>query len=220
MDRRTFLSTFGVSLLAVPLAAEAQQARKVARIGYLSLGTATTNAGLRKAFTDGLRDHGWIEEKNIAIEYRWEGAGTLTLDALAAELARLPLDAIFAVDTPAALAMKRTGTSLPVVFATVSEPVVIGLADSLARPGRNFTGLTTINRELMSKRLELLKETIPGLTGVGYLANPGYVVHKTQLTEMTAAARGLGLTLHLSEVRSPSEFEGAFASMAAAHVGD
>src|SRR5438876_6179518 len=179
MDRRTFLNTFGMGFLAAPIAAAAQQAGKVARIGYLSLGTATANAGLRKAFTDGLRDHGWVEDRNIAIEYRWEGAGTLTLDALAAELARLPLDAIFAVDTPAALAMKRTGTSLPVVFATVSEPVVIGLADSLARPGRNFTGLTTINRELMSKRLEILKETIPGLTRVGYLANPGYEVHKS-----------------------------------------
>jgi putative ABC transport system substrate-binding protein len=219
MDRRTFLSAVGGSLLTVPLPAEAQQAGKIARIRYLALGTATTNAGLRKAFIDGLRDHGWIEERNIAIEYRWEGAGKLTLDALAAELARLPLDLIFAVNTPASLAAKRTGTTLPVVFAQVSEPVAIGLVDSLARPGRNFTGLTTINRELMSKRLELLKETIPGLTRVGYLANPGYEVHKPQLTEMNAAARGLGLTLHLNEVRSPSEFEGAFARMAAAHVG-
>ncbi|PYN42207.1 MAG: ABC transporter substrate-binding protein [Candidatus Rokuibacteriota bacterium] len=208
-----------VSLILAPLAAEGQQAEKRARIGYLSSGTATANAGLRKAFTDGLRDHGWIEEKNIAIEYRWEGAGKPTLDALAAELARLPLDAIFAVDTPASLAMKRTGTTLPVVFATVSEPVVIGLVDSLSRPGRNFTGLTTINRELMPKRLEVLKETIPGLTRVAYLANPGYEVHKAQLTEMGAAARSLGLTLHLAEVRAPSEFEGAFARMAAAHVG-
>jgi putative ABC transport system substrate-binding protein len=219
MDRRTFLSTFGVSLLAASLAAEAQQVGKGARIGYLSPGTATANAGLRKAFTDGLRNHGWIEGQNIAIEYRWEGAGTPTLDALAAELTRMPLDAIFAVNTPASLATKRTGTTLPVVFAIVSEPVEIGLVESLPRPGRNFTGLTTINRELMSKRLEVLKETIPGLTRVGYLANPGYEVHEAQLTEMDADARGLGLTLHLAEVRAPAEFEGAFARMAAAHVG-
>jgi putative ABC transport system substrate-binding protein len=211
----------GVSAGAVlsPFAAGAQQAGKAARIGYLSLGTATTNAGFRKAFIDGLRDHGWVEEKNIVIEYRWQGAGKPTLDALAAELAQLPLDVIFAVNTPAALAVKRTGSRLPVVFAQVSEPVAIGLVDSLARPGRNFTGLTTINRELMSKRLEVLKETIPGLARVGYLANPDYEVHKTQLTEMSAAARGLGLTLHLAEVRAASEFEGAFARMAAAHVG-
>jgi ABC-type uncharacterized transport system substrate-binding protein len=141
------------------------------------------------------------------------------LDVLAAELARMPLDVLFAVNTPAALATKQTGTTLPVVFAQVSEPVAIGLVDSLARPGRNFTGLTTINRELMSKRLELLKEAIPSLARVGYLANPGYEVHRSQLTEMIAAARDLGMTLHLAEVRSPSEFEGAFARMAAAHVG-
>src|SRR5262245_1195259 len=101
----------------------------------------------------------------------------------------------------------------------VSEPVAIALVESLARPGRNITGLTTMNRELMSKRLELLKETIPGLTRVGYLANPGYEVHKAQLTEMDAAARGLGLTLHLVEVRAPSGLEGAFARMAAVQVG-
>ena len=219
MHRRTFLSTFAVGLLAAPVAAQGQPAGKVARIGYLALGTATTNAGYRKVFTDGLRDHGWIEQKNIAIEYRWAGTGQATLDTLAAELARLPLDVIFAVNTPVSLATKRTGTTLPVVFAQVSEPVAIGLVDSLARPGRNFTGLTTINRELMSKRLELLKETLPGLTHVGYLANPGYEVHKPQLTEMSTAARGLGLTLHLAEVRSPAEFAGAFARMAAAHVG-
>ena len=219
MDRRTFLSTLAAGLLAAPVAAQGQPAGKVARIGYLAGGTATTNAGFRKAFTDGLRDHGWIEEKNIAIEYGWAGAGQSTLDALAAELARLPLDVIFAVNTPASLATKRTGTTLPVVFAQVSEPVAIGLVDSLARPGRNFTGLTTINRELMSKRLDLLKEAIPGLTRVGYLANPEYEVHKPQLTEMSTAARGLGLTLHLAEVRSSAEFEGAFARMAAAHVG-
>ncbi len=130
----------------------------------------------------------------------------------------MPLDAIFAVTTPAALATKRTGTTLPVVFAAVSEPVAIGLVDSLSRPGRNFTGLTTINRELMAKRLEVLKETIPGLARVGYLANPGYEVHKLQLVEMDAAARGLGLTLHLAEVRAPAEIAGAFARMAAAHV--
>jgi putative ABC transport system substrate-binding protein len=212
------LVTLALGLLVVPLAA-AQPAGKVARIGYLSPGTATTGAGELKAFTDGLRHHGWIEGQNIAIEYRWEGAGTPTFDALAAELVRLPLDAIFATGTPAAVAMKRTGTTLPVVFAAVSDPVEIGLVESLPRPGRNFTGLTTINRELMSKRLEMLKGTIPGLTRVGYLANPGYEAHEAQLTEVEAAARGLGLTLHLAEVRAPAEFEGAFARLAAAHVG-
>jgi putative ABC transport system substrate-binding protein len=219
MDRRAFLTMVGGSMLAGPLPAPGQQAGKATRIGYLAPGTATTNAGLRKAFTDGLRDHGWIEERNLAIEYRWAGDEQSTLNAQAAELARLPLDLIFAINTPAALAMKRTGTRLPIVFAQVSEPIAIGLVESLARPGCNFTGLTTINRELMAKRLELLKETIPGLTRVGHLANPGYEVHKAQVAEMTAAARALGLSLHLAEVRSPSEFEGAFARLTAAQVG-
>jgi ABC-type uncharacterized transport system substrate-binding protein len=221
MTRRTIglLVTFVLGLLVVPLAADAQPAGKVARIGYLAPGTATTSTVTRQAFTEGLRHHGWLEGQNLAIEYRWGGAGTPTLEALAAELARLPLDAIVATNTPAALATKRTGTTLPVVFASVSEPVELGLVESLARPGRNFTGLTTINRELMAKRLELLKETLPGLTQVGYLANPGYAAHDAQLTEMEAAARGLGLTLQLAEARAPAEFEGAVARLAAARVG-
>src|SRR5437660_10694600 len=219
MDRRAFITVVGGSIFIAPLPIQAQATGKVARIGYLAPGTATTNAGLRKACSDGLRDHGWIEGQNIVTEYRWAGDEQPTLNALAAELARLPLQLIFAINTPAALAMKRTGTRLPVVFAQVSEPIAIGLVESLARPGRNFTGLTTINRELMSKRLELLKEAIPGLTRVGHLANPGYEVHKAQLTEMTAAARALGLTLHVAEVRSPSEFEAAFARFTAAQVG-
>ena len=217
MDRRVFLAG-AAALLAAPLGVEAQQTGTRARIGYLSSGTARASAGLRKAFADGLQAHGWIEGKNIAIEFRWEGMGK-TLDSHAAELAGLPLDVILAVSTPAALAMKRTGTTLPIVFATVSEPVVTGLVGSLARPGGNFTGLTTINRELMSKRLEVLKEAIPGLARIGYLANPGYAVHQVQLNEMNAAARSLGLTLHLAEVRAASELEPAFARMAAAQVG-
>src|SRR5262249_29896118 len=138
-----------LGLAFAPLAIEAQESGKIYRIGYLSSGTATANAGLRQAFEDGLRDHGWIEGKNIAVEYRWEGAGKTALDALAAELKRLPLDAIFAVNTPASLAMKRTGTTLPVVFATVSEPVAIGLVDCLCRTWLNFTEHTAINRALI-----------------------------------------------------------------------
>jgi ABC-type uncharacterized transport system substrate-binding protein len=221
MDRRAFLAgaaALFTALLATLRAGQAQQAGKVYRIGYLSSGTSTASAGVTKVFTDGLQDHGWIEGTNITVEYRWGGMGK-TLDAHAAELARLPLDVIVAVNTPAALAMKRTRTTLPVVFATVSEPVVTGLVGSLARPGTNFTGLTTINRELMSKRLEVLKQAIPSLARVGYLANPGYAVHQAQLPEMNAAARSLGLTLHLAEVRTPSELEGAFARLAAARVG-
>ena len=179
MRRRAFLAGSVATVCAAGLAA-AQSPTRTARIGYLSPGTSAANAGLRRAFIEGLRAHGWVEERNLAIEYRWEGESKATLETLAIELTRLPLDVIFAVNTPASLATKRTGTSLPVVFAVVSEPVEIGLVESLQRPGRNFTGLTTINRELMSKRLEVLKETLPGLTRVGYLANPTYQIHTAQ----------------------------------------
>src|SRR5258705_13596675 len=116
ISRRRFLIAASAGALAAQVAAEAQPVGKAARIGYLSLGTAATNDELRKAFIDGLRAHGWVEEKNIVIEYRWQGAGKPTLDALAAELVRTPLDVIFAVNTAASLAVKRTGTRLPVVF--------------------------------------------------------------------------------------------------------
>jgi putative ABC transport system substrate-binding protein len=201
MTRRTIglFIIFALSLLGAPLAVEAPPAGKVARIGYLAPSTVTTSAGGLKAFTEGLRQHGWIEGQNLTIEYRWAEGRYERLPNLAADLARLPLDAIFAVNTPTALAMQRTGTTRPVIFASVSEPVEIGLVESLPRPGRNFTGLTTINRELMAKRLEVLTETLPGLTQVGYLANPDYVTH--------------------AEARAPAELEGAFARLAAAHVG-
>src|SRR5215831_20189879 len=130
------------------------------------------------------------------------GGGKLDqLPQLAAELVRLPVEVMFAVNTPAVLAVKQTGTQLPVVFAAVSEPIEIGAVESLARPGGNFTGVTTMNRELMPKRLELLKEAMPGLTRVGYLANPTYAGHQPQLHEMQGAARSLGIDLHLFEVR-------------------
>ena len=148
------------------------------------------------------------------------GGGKLDqLPQLAAELVRLPVEVMFAVNTPAVLAVKQTGTQLPVVFAAVSEPIEIGAVSSLARPGGNFTGLTTMNRELMPKRLELLTEAMPELTRVGYLANPTYAGHQPQLHEMQAAARSLGIELHLFEVREGSELERAFAGMAAAYVG-
>jgi putative ABC transport system substrate-binding protein len=128
----------------------------------------------------------------MSIEYRWALGKLDRLPELAAELVRLQVAVIFAVNTPAVAAVQKTGTTLPVVFAAVSDPIEMGAVGSLARPGGNFTGLTTMNRELMPKRLELLTEAIPGLTRVGYLANPTYAGHQPQLHEMQAAARSLG----------------------------
>jgi putative ABC transport system substrate-binding protein len=208
-----------LALLAAPLAIEAQQAGKVPRIGFLAPGSAKTDASFAQAFSEGLREHGWVDGQNVAIEYRWAEGKLDRLPQLAAELVRLPMDVIFATHTPAVVAVKATGTKIPVVFAAVSEPIEIGAVASLARPGGNFTGLTTINRELMPKRLELLKEVMTALTRVGYLANPTYAIHQPQLKEMQAAARSLGMELHPFEVRDGAELERAFAGMAAAHVG-
>jgi putative ABC transport system substrate-binding protein len=189
------------------------------RIGFLAPGSAQTDASFAQAFSEGLREHGWIDGQNIAIEYRWALGKLDQLPQLAAELVRLQVDVIVAMYTPAVVAVKKMGTTIPVVFAAVSEPIEIGAVASLARPGGNFTGLTTSNRELMPKRLALLQEATTGLTRVGYLANPTYAVHQPQLQEMQSAARSLGMELHAFEVRDGSELERAFAGMAAARVG-
>jgi len=207
------------ALLATVSLADAQQAKKAPRIGFLAEGPASAFSSRVKAFAEGLRALGWVDGQNISVEYRWWGNGAGSSDALAAELVRLQVDVIFATNTPAVLATKKAGAKVPVVFAAVSEPIEIGAVASLARPGSNFTGLTTINRELMPKRLELLKEAIPGLTRVGHLANPAYALHQPQLKEMEAAARSLRMELQVFEVRDVSELERAFVDMARARVG-
>jgi putative ABC transport system substrate-binding protein len=220
--RKNLIAAFVVmafAILAPAHTAGAQQGAKMPRVGFLAPGSDKTDASRAQAFSEGLREHGWVDGQNIAIEYRWALGKLDRLPELAAELARLQLDVIFATTTPAVVAVKKTGTKIPVVFAAVSEPITIGAVASLARPGGNFTGLTTINRELMPKRLELLKEATTKLTRVGYLANPTYALHQPQLKEMQAAARSLGMELHPFEVRDGSELERAFVGMAAAHVG-
>ena len=199
--------------------AGAQQVGNMPRIGFLASGSAQTDAVFAHAFREGLRERGWVEGQNIAIEYRWALGALDRLPELAADLVRLPVAVLFATNTPAVVAVKQMGTTLPVVLAAVSEPIEIGAVASLTRPGGNFTGLTTSGRELMPKRLELLKEALPELTQVGYLANPTYAVHQPQLHEMQAAAWSLGMALHPFEVREESELERAFAGMAAAHMG-
>jgi putative tryptophan/tyrosine transport system substrate-binding protein len=220
--RKKLIAAFVVialAILAPTHPAGAQQAGNMPRIGFLASDSAQTDAAFVHAFSEGLREHGWVEGQNIAIEYRW-ALGTLDrLPQLTAELVHLQVAVIFATNTPVVVAVKQTGTTIPVVFAAVSEPIEIGAVASLARPGGNYTGLTTSGRELMPKRLELLKEAMPQLTRVGYLANPTYAVHQPQLQEMQAAARSLGMELHPFEVRDGAELERAFAGMAAAHVG-
>ena len=171
MDRRAFLGTLG--LLAAPRAGEAQQAAKVARIGYLLLNRAIA-PDLPDAFRQGLRDLGYVEGLNVVIEYRDAEGKVERLPALAAELVALKVAVIAAPGPPHALAVKQVTRTIPIVFATASDAVGSGLVTSLARPGGNVTGLSFVGPELVGKCLELLKQAVPGVSRVAVLWQPGY----------------------------------------------
>src|SRR2546427_478958 len=157
---------------AAPLAAEAQQAAKIARIGYLALNLAPT-PHLREAFLQGLRDLGYVEGRNVVIEYRDAEGKFERLPALAAELVALKVDVILVGGTPQALAAKQATRTVPIVFAAAGDPVTSGLVTSLARPGGNVTGLTGLGPELVGKGLEQLTQAVPGVSRVAALWQPG-----------------------------------------------
>ena len=219
--RREFIATLAGGLVAAPLAAEAQQAAKVPRIGYLFSNLATPSH-LWEAFRQGLRDLGYVEGRNVVIEYR-DAEGKLDrLPALAAELVALKVDVIVAPATPATVAAKQATKTIPIVFAVVSDPVTSGLVTSLARPGGNVTGLTVLEPELVGKRLELLKQVVPGVSRVAVLWHPGAVGERTEkdvLKEAEAAARALGVPLQFVEARGPADFDRAFLDMTRASAG-
>jgi putative ABC transport system substrate-binding protein len=212
MDRRTFLGSLAGGLLALPLVAQAQPAGKVPRIGFLFSG-ASGPAREVDTFRQGLRDLGYIEGQNIAIEYRFAGGQVERLPELAAELVRLKLDVIVAPYTPPALAAKRATSTIPIVFAVVADAVGAGLIANFARPGRNITGLTSSSAELGGKRLELLKQVVPKASRVAVLYNPADRSNVLVLKQLQESAPTLALTLQPLEVREPREFEGAFLAM-------
>ena len=222
MDRRAFLAG-AVALLAAPLAAEAQQAAKIARIGYLSPNLATS-PHLREAFRQGLRDLGYVEGRNVVIEYRdAEGKGVERFPALAAELVALKVDVIFVGGgTRVVLAAMQATKTIPIVFASVADPVGSGLVTSLARPGGNVTGLSGLTSELVGKCLEHLKQAVPGVSRVAILWRPGALPERTEkemLKGVDVAARALGVRLQFVEVRGPENFDRAFSEMTRARAG-
>jgi len=222
MGRRTFLGTLGLSVLALPLAAEAQPAAKVARIGYLSHNLAAS-PHQHEAFRQGLRDLGYIEGRNVVIEYRSAEGKFERLPALAAELVALKVDVIVATGgTLAALAAKQATRTLPIVFTAVADPVTSGLVTSLARPGGNVTGLSILASELVGKCLEQLKQAVPGVSRVAVLWQPGGVPERTDkdiLRGAEVAARALGVRLQFVEARGPEDFDRAFSDMTRARAG-
>jgi putative tryptophan/tyrosine transport system substrate-binding protein len=212
IDRRTFLAGTGAALLAVPRAAAAQQAGKVPRIGFLFYGSPGPSPEL-DAFRQGLRELGYIEGQNVAIEYRFVSGRVGQLPELAAELVRLKVDVIVTPGTPASVAAKQATSTIPIVFAGVADAVGAGLVANLARPGGNLTGLTGISAELGGKRLELLKEVAPKASRVAVLYNPADRSNVLVLKELQESAPALRLTLEPLGVRGPGEFEGAFVAM-------
>ncbi|HXZ44513.1 MAG TPA: ABC transporter substrate-binding protein [archaeon] len=201
--------------LVAPLTATAQPPSKVPRVGYLSPALDTP---LLAAFRQGLRDLGWVEGQNIAIEVRSAEGKYDRLPELAAELVRLKVDVIFASTTPAALAAKHATTTIPIVIGFVADPIGSGLVASLAHPGGNITGWTHLGRELRGKYLELLKEAVPGATRIGVLWNPTNPIHGPSMKNVEAAAQVLKVQLHPVGVQDPKEIESAFATLARERV--
>jgi putative ABC transport system substrate-binding protein len=218
MRRREFITLLG-GAVAWPLRLSAQQPPKVARIGFLGAASATGYASHLRGFRQGLADLGYVEGTTVVIEYRWAEGKIARLPELAAELVRSKVDVIVTHGTPGILAAKQATATIPIVMATSGDAEASGLVASLARPGGNVTGLTFFNPELAAKRFELLKETLPGLTEVGLLLNPANPINEPIVPMIKLTAQALGLEVHPFGVRSPAEFEGAFAAMAAKRVG-
>jgi putative ABC transport system substrate-binding protein len=187
------------------------QAKKAPRIGFLTVGTREEREFLIQGFLDGLREHGYTDGQNIVIEYRFSEGRNERLPELAAELVALPVDLILATGTPASVAAKQATATIPIVMGGLAaDPVETGFVASLARPGGNVTGMSMMTSPLGGKRLELLKETVPGLVRVAVFWNPTSPTYGPVLKELEALAPTLGLELRRLEVRAPEDFNGAF----------
>jgi putative ABC transport system substrate-binding protein len=222
MERRRFIEVIAGGLLTAPLVAEAQQAAKIARIGYLASNLAA-NPHLAEAFRQGLRDLGYVEGRNIVIEYRSAEGKPERFPALAAELVALKVDVIvLAGGTLAALAAKQATRTIPIVFPAAADAVTSGLVTSLARPGGNVTGLSFLGPEIIGKRLEQLKQAVPGVSRVAVLWQPGALGERTDkdiLKEAEVAALALGVRPQFVEARGPGDFDRAFSDMTKARAG-
>src|SRR5215510_3098542 len=208
--RREFITLIVGGAVAWPLAARAQQAGKVPIIGFLGATTPGGQSQLTAAFVQRLRELGWIEGRTVAIEYRWAEGHSERFAEFAAEFVRLKVDVILTHNTPPVLAAKQATSVIPIVFATAADPVDTGLVASLARPGGNVTGLSSQTADLASKRIELLREVVPGLHQLAFLSQPNnpYVVFDMRQAE--AAARTLGLETASLEIRRAEDIAPAF----------
>jgi putative tryptophan/tyrosine transport system substrate-binding protein len=207
IGRRDFITLLG-GAAAWPIAAKAQQPQKLPTIGFLGPNTPSLDSRRVGAFVRRLREHGWTESRNVAIEYRWAEGRTERLAEFAAEFVRLKVDIIVTSATPPSMAAKQATSVIPIVFAAVGDPVGTGLVASLARPGGNVTGLSIQATDLAGKRLELLREVVPGLRRLAIMANPGAPPAVLEMAEVQTTARDLEVAA--SEIRRPEDIASAF----------
>jgi ABC-type uncharacterized transport system substrate-binding protein len=213
VKRRDFITLLSGMAVGWPLPLRAQQQAKVARIGFLGNSTPELEANLIGPFREGLRDHGYEEGRNIHIEYRWAEGKYERFPTLIAELIASKVEIIVTAGTPASLAVKKAASSTPLVMIAVGEPVATGLVTSLARPGGNITGVTSISPEIEGKRLEMLREVVPSVSHIAVLWNAGSPVQVIQEKETRAAAQALGMKMLSLGVRTQEEIEGAFTTI-------
>jgi putative tryptophan/tyrosine transport system substrate-binding protein len=211
MDRRAFFATAAAGVVVIPAAARAQHAGKVHRIGFLSLQSGLNSTS--EAFAQGMRELGYVEGRNLIVEYRWAARKEERLPELAAELVRLKVEVIVTAAAPAIEAAKRATSSIPIVMATAADPVGSGLVASLARPGGNVTGLSALSTDLAGKRLQLARELVPKATRVAVLAYHGISATRLFLEEMRTAAQQMEVQLVVQEVQAADDLPGAFAAM-------
>jgi putative ABC transport system substrate-binding protein len=211
-DRRTFIRSAALSVFAIPLVVKAQQLARPPRIGFLSAAPLSSITARTDAFRQGLLDLGYAEGRNITIDWRSADDQWDRLPALVAELVSLNVAVIVTAESPAAIAAKKTTRTVPIVMAQSGDPVALGLVASLASPGGNITGFTTVSTELPSKEVELLKEAVPNLSRLAVLTNPDNL-GPTALKYTEMAARALALPVFVQEVRDAGALAGAFSAM-------
>jgi putative tryptophan/tyrosine transport system substrate-binding protein len=219
MDRRRFLASAAGSALVLPLGAHAQAQGKVWRVGFFYFGTrqSALDTGRYEAFVQGMRDLGYVDGKNVAIEARFGDGKIDQLPVLAAELVRANVDVIVATGSPVYSALRFATTKIPIVVSVTTDPIIEGLAASLARPGGNFTGLTDTAADLGAKQLELLKSVVPKLSRLGVLLNPENVTHPTQMKRVMLPAQRIGIQVVLADAGTVAEIEPGFAALAQVH---
>jgi putative ABC transport system substrate-binding protein len=213
MQRRQLITVLGGAVAAWPLLARAQQSGKIWRIGFI----AHRYEKFYDPLFQGLRELGYVEGQNLIVERRYAEGHAERFQDFAAEMVRLKVDVVIVVTTPAAFAVRNATTTIPIVHPAAIDPVGTGLIASLAHPGGNVTGLAVLNAETSAKRLELLREVVPGLSRGAVLWNSANPANGLAWKETEGAGRALGVTLESDEVRGPKDFEGAFATIAQRH---